>query len=57
MNCIQTMAVQASVIVLPTIGEALDIPPSRQQWIVSAYYLTFGCFLVCRIHHLYQRIR
>lgn len=41
------MAVQASVIILPTIGEALDIPPSRQQWIVSAYNLTFGCFLVC----------
>lgn len=41
------MAVQASVIILPTIGEALNIPTSRQQWIVSAYNLTFGCFLVC----------
>jgi len=46
-SCAQTMAVQASVIILPTIGEALDIPTSRQQWIVSAYNLTFGCFLVC----------
>lgn len=44
--CAKTMAVQASVIILPTIGEALDIPSSRQQWIVSAYNLTFGCFLV-----------
>jgi hypothetical protein len=46
---VQTMAVQASVIILPTIGEALDIPTSRQQWIVSAYNLTFGCFLVSAI--------
>lgn len=43
----QTFAVQASVIILPTIGEALGIPTSRQQWIVSSYSLTFGCFLVC----------
>jgi hypothetical protein len=41
------MAVQASVIVLPTIGEELGIPVSRQQWVISAYNLTFGCFLVC----------
>jgi hypothetical protein len=50
------MAVQASVIILPTIGEALDIPTSRQQWIVSAYNLTFGCFLVCTGYPLEQRI-
>jgi MFS family permease len=37
---------QACVIILPTIGEALDIPESRLQWIVSAYALTFGCFLL-----------
>lgn len=43
----QTLGVQSSVIILPTIGRALDIPGSRQQWIVSAYNLTFGCFLVC----------
>ena len=42
----KTMAVQASVIILPTVGEALDIPTSRQQGIVAAYNLTFGCFLV-----------
>lgn len=54
MLCVQTMAVQASVIILPTIGEALDIPTSRQQWIVSAYNLTFGCFLVCTIYHLIE---
>jgi MFS family permease len=31
---------------LPTIGEDLAIPDSRLQWIVSAYSLTFGCFLL-----------
>lgn len=40
------MGVQAAVIVLPTIGRELSIPDSRQQWIVSAYSLTFGCFLL-----------
>jgi MFS family permease len=34
------------VIALPTVGSDLDIPTSRQQWIVSAYSLTFGCFLL-----------
>ena len=43
----KTLGVQAAVIILPTIGEHLHIPASRQQWIVSAYNLTFGCFLVC----------
>lgn len=42
----QTLSNQAVVIVLPTIGSDLDIPYSRQQWIVSAYSLTFGCFLL-----------
>jgi hypothetical protein len=42
----QTLGVQSAVIILPTIGRALSIPDSRQQWIVSAYNLTFGCFLV-----------
>ena len=41
-----TLTVQAVVIVLPTIGKALDIPAARQQWIVSAYSLSFGCFLL-----------
>ncbi|KAF2706162.1 drug resistance protein, partial [Pleomassaria siparia CBS 279.74] len=43
---LNTLGVQAAVIILPTIGRALDIPASRQQWIVSAYNLTFGCFLL-----------
>lgn len=34
------------VIILPTIGEAFSVPESRLQWIVSAYSLTFGCFLL-----------
>jgi MFS family permease len=42
----QTLGVQAAVIILPSIGKALDIPDSRQQWIISAYSLTFGCFLL-----------
>ncbi|KAF2621611.1 MFS general substrate transporter [Macroventuria anomochaeta] len=54
---LSTMAVQASVIILPTIGEALDIPTSRQQWVVSAYNLTFGCFLLLwgRLADVYGR--
>jgi hypothetical protein len=43
----QTFSVQAIIINLPSVGAALDVPASRQQWIVSAYNLTFGCFLVC----------
>ncbi|EOD43487.1 putative drug resistance protein [Neofusicoccum parvum UCRNP2] len=43
---LNTLGVQAAVIVLPTIGRDLSIPDSRQQWIVSAYSLTFGCFLL-----------
>ena len=43
---LNTLSVQASVIVLPTIGEDLNIPSARQQWIVSSYSLAFGCFLL-----------
>lgn len=43
---LNTLSVQASVIILPTIGRDLHIPAARQQWIVSAYSLTFGCFLL-----------
>ena len=43
---LNTLSVQASVIVLPTIGEELRIPAARQQWIVSSYALAFGCFLL-----------
>ena len=34
------------VIILPSIGADLSIPESRQQWVISAYSLTFGCFLL-----------
>ncbi|KAL2141880.1 hypothetical protein VTI28DRAFT_1863 [Corynascus sepedonium] len=37
---------QAVVIILPTIGHELNIPESRLQWIISAYSLAFGCFLL-----------
>ncbi|KAK9780907.1 putative Major facilitator superfamily (MFS) profile domain-containing protein [Seiridium cardinale] len=43
---LNTLTVQAVVIILPTIGEDLGIPESRLQWVVSAYSLTFGCFLL-----------
>ncbi|KAI5224577.1 drug resistance protein [Aureobasidium subglaciale] len=43
---LNTLTIQAVVIVLPTIGRTLDIPAARQQWIVSAYSLSFGCFLL-----------
>ncbi|KAL1799635.1 hypothetical protein ACET3X_003672 [Alternaria dauci] len=54
---LSTMAVQSSVIILPTIGSALHIPVSRQQWIMSAYNLTFGCFLLLwgRLADVYGR--
>ncbi|KAF2231691.1 MFS general substrate transporter [Viridothelium virens] len=43
---LNTLSVQAVVIVLPTISSDLSIPLARQQWIVSSYSLTFGCFLL-----------
>ncbi|KAK8176011.1 major facilitator superfamily domain-containing protein [Phyllosticta citrichinensis] len=43
---LNTFNAQSAVIVLPTIGRDLDVPSSRQQWIVSAYSLTFACFLM-----------
>lgn len=43
---LNTLSVQASVIILPTIGRELDIPSAGQQWIVSSYSLAFGCFLL-----------
>lgn len=43
---LNTLTVQAIVIVLPTIAADLSIPAARQQWIVSAYSLAFGCFLL-----------
>jgi len=51
------MSVQAAVIILPTISEALDIPGPRQQWVISSYSLTFACFLLlwARIADVYGR--
>lgn len=43
---LNTLSVQSSVIVLPTIGRELDIPNASQQWIVSSYSLAFGTFLL-----------
>ncbi|KAI3332362.1 major facilitator superfamily transporter [Xylariaceae sp. AK1471] len=43
---LNTLSSQAVVIILPTIGRDLNIPDSRLQWIVSAYALTFGTFLL-----------
>ncbi|KAF9873732.1 major facilitator superfamily transporter [Colletotrichum karsti] len=43
---LNTLSIQAVVIILPTIGRDLNIPESRLQWIISAYSLTFGCFLL-----------
>ena len=40
---LNTLSVQASIIILPTIGRELDIPSAGQQWIVSSYNLAFGC--------------
>ncbi|KAK5990756.1 Low affinity ammonium transporter-like protein [Cladobotryum mycophilum] len=54
---LNTLALQSVVIILPTIGNDLSIPSSRQQWIVSSYSLTFGCFLLFwgRIADLYDK--
>ncbi|KAL6873077.1 MFS general substrate transporter [Trichoderma novae-zelandiae] len=43
---LNTLSLQSVVIILPTIGRHLSVPDSRQQWIVSSYSLTFGCFLL-----------
>ncbi|POS73853.1 hypothetical protein DHEL01_v207758 [Diaporthe helianthi] len=52
-----TLSSQAVVIILPTIGRDIGIPDSRQQWIVSAYALAFGCFLLLwgRIADIYGK--
>jgi MFS family permease len=51
------MGLQAVVIILPTIGNDLKIPEAREQWILSAYTLTFGCFLLLwgRVADVYGR--
>ncbi|RFU74117.1 hypothetical protein TARUN_8117 [Trichoderma arundinaceum] len=54
---LNTLAIQSVVIILPTIGRELSVPESRQQWIVSSYSLTFGCFLLFwgRVADLYGK--
>ncbi|KAK7975723.1 hypothetical protein PG989_014186 [Apiospora arundinis] len=54
---LNTLSIQAVVIILPTLGRELNIPDSRLQWVVSAYSLAFGCFLLLwgRIADLYGK--
>ncbi|KAI0186848.1 major facilitator superfamily-domain-containing protein [Xylaria flabelliformis] len=54
---LNTLSNQSVVIILPTIGRDLNIPDSRLQWIVSAYALTFGTFLLLwgRIADIYGK--
>jgi len=43
---LNTISAQSVVIILPLISRDLNIPESRQQWVVSAYALTTGSFLL-----------
>ncbi|TVY46239.1 putative MFS-type transporter [Lachnellula occidentalis] len=43
---LNTLSLQAVVILLPEMSRDLNIPSTRQQWIVSAYSLTSGSFLL-----------
>ncbi|KAI1209497.1 drug resistance protein [Annulohypoxylon truncatum] len=54
---LNTLSIQSVVIILPTIGQEIGIPNSRQQWVVSSYSLTFGCFLLLwgRIADIYGK--
>ncbi|KAF1938426.1 MFS general substrate transporter [Clathrospora elynae] len=54
---LNTLSVQSVVIILPSIGRELQVPTERQEWIISAYYLTFGCFLLLwgRLADIYGR--
>ncbi|KAI1363956.1 major facilitator superfamily transporter [Xylaria arbuscula] len=54
---LNTLSSQAVVIILPTIGREINIPESRLQWVVSAYALTFGTFLLIwgRIADIYGK--
>ncbi|KAK3323665.1 major facilitator superfamily-domain-containing protein [Cercophora scortea] len=56
---LNTLSGQAVVIILPTIGRDLNIPEARLQWIVSAYSLAFGCFLLLwgRVADIYGKRR
>ncbi|CAM1506846.1 Fc.00g064870.m01.CDS01 [Cosmosporella sp. VM-42] len=54
---LNTLSGQSVVIILPEIGRDLNVPDTRQQWIVSSYILTFGCFLLLwgRIADIYGK--
>ncbi|KAI0171973.1 drug resistance protein [Hypoxylon sp. FL1284] len=54
---LNTLSIQSVVIILPSIGDDLNIPESRQQWVISSYALTFGCFLLLwgRIADIYGK--
>lgn len=53
----QTVAIQSVVIMLPTLTKEFSIPESSQQWVVSSYSLSFGCFLMLwgRIGDIYGK--
>ncbi|GME55361.1 putative puromycin resistance protein pur8 protein [Neofusicoccum parvum] len=56
-NLLNTLTVQSSMIILPSIARDLDIPAARQQWIISSYYIAYGCFLLLwgRLADIYGR--
>lgn len=43
---LQTVSAQSVVIILPSLSRALNINEASQQWVVSAYALTSGAFLL-----------
>ncbi|EFX02166.1 efflux transporter [Grosmannia clavigera kw1407] len=51
------VSLQSAVIIMPTISRDLNIPASRQQWVLSSYTLAFGCFLLIwgRVADLYGK--
>ncbi|ODA83947.1 hypothetical protein RJ55_02464 [Drechmeria coniospora] len=54
---LNTLSLQTVVIILPSISRELSIPQCRQQWLVSSYSITFGCFLLLwgRIADIYGK--
>ncbi|KAF8331585.1 efflux transporter [Amanita rubescens] len=54
---VHTSNISAVGTVIPVIGNELDIPPTRQQWVVSGYPLGSACLLVLcgRLADLYGR--
>lgn len=45
-NFLTALAAQAVVIILPDMCRDLNIPEDKQQWIISSFALTSGCFLL-----------